>query len=85
MLCSFTMLRIEAKDLLRYSSGQPNIQAVLDTYGAAEPILRLRGSRIETLCSSHGSLRMARRGVRWIANREVCSGYINSGNALVIG
>jgi hypothetical protein len=22
-------------------------------------------------------------GVRWIANRDVCSGYINSGNALV--
>jgi hypothetical protein len=35
MLCSFTMLRIEAKDLLRCSSGQPNIQAVLDTYGCS--------------------------------------------------
>src|SRR5579859_2355542 len=71
----------EAKDLLRCASGQPIPQAVLDSptvqrsrsFGFAETVSKHFAVRV-------ARLRMARPGVRWTANRDVCIGYSNSGN-----
>src|SRR5579859_619638 len=71
----------EAKDLLRCASGQPIPQAVLDSptvqrsrsFGFAETVSKHFAVRV-------ARLRMARRGVRWTANRDVCIGYSNSAN-----
>ena len=73
----------EAKDLLRCSSGQPVIQAVLDSltvqrsrsFGFAETVSKHFALRVALL-------RMVRRGLRWIVNRNVYSGHSNAGNAL---
>src|SRR5579871_1527772 len=88
----------ESKDLLCRFSGQPIIQTVLNrpkvqrsrSFGfppqhAKTRVLGAPASR--TLCRNTVqfawlALRMAYRGVRWIANRDVCKGgYSNSGNA----
>jgi hypothetical protein len=75
MLCSFTMPRMRGEGsaplLFRAADHQSKSWDSLRC-GGADP--SVRANRIEKLCSLPGSLRIARRGVRWIADHDVCSG-----------